>query len=35
MAQVGGVGGKAYIAQWPCMRIEIGWALQVAGGIPR
>ena len=33
MAKTRGVGGGAYIAQWPCTSIAIGYALQVGGAI--
>ena len=32
MALKGGVGGEAYIAQWACNSIAIGYALQEGGG---
>jgi len=33
MAYKGGVGGGAYVAQWSCMSIAIGWAAGARGGI--
>ena len=35
MASNGGVGGGAYIAQWPCISIAIGQALHVGKGNER